>query len=279
MNPLRKFSGRLFVLFLFSAGVIAAAEMPGKLFRNRVVGLDYYYNHEFLFETGKPGEQFHYTWEDTRSSGFSGLAAIIQGLGARVTKVEQKPEASTLQGLSIYIIVDPDTPKETAHPNYLMPAEIDAIAEWVHNGGVLVLMANDSANCEFEHLNNLAEKFSIHFNKDLNNPVLNNDYAMARFKDLPKHPLFVGVDQIYVKELCSITIRPPAQAILKDGDRTVMAYVPYGKGKVFAIGDPWLYNEYLDGFKLPPEYENTKAANNLFLWLLGLALDPVNAAR
>jgi hypothetical protein len=40
-----------------------------------------------------------------------------------------------------------------------------------------------------------------------------------------------------------------------------------------------LYNEYLDGYKLPPEYENTKAANNLFLWLLGLALDPIKAAR
>jgi unsaturated rhamnogalacturonyl hydrolase len=272
-------SVRINVIFLLVAGVIAAAEMPGKLYRNRVVGLDYYYNHEFLAEAGKPAERFHYTWQDTRSSGFSGLAAIIQGLGARVAQVEEKPSAANLQELSVFIIVDPDTPKETAHPNYLMPAEISAIAEWVHNGGVLVLMANDSANCEFKHLNDLAEKFSVHFNRDLYNQVINDDYAMARFNNLPEHPLFVGVDQIYIKELSTLTIHPPAQALLKKGGRTVMAYVPYGKGKVFAIGDPWLYNEYLDGYKLPPEYENTKAANNLFLWLLGLAMDPVKPAR
>jgi unsaturated rhamnogalacturonyl hydrolase len=34
------------------------------------------------------------------------------------------------------------------------------------------------------------------------------------------------------------------------------------------VGDPWLYNEYLDGRKLPAEYPNYKAAEDIVKWLL-----------
>jgi unsaturated rhamnogalacturonyl hydrolase len=37
------------------------------------------------------------------------------------------------------------------------------------------------------------------------------------------------------------------------------------------IGDPWLYNEYVDGRRLPPEFENFKAAQDLSRWLVGRA--------
>jgi unsaturated rhamnogalacturonyl hydrolase len=33
------------------------------------------------------------------------------------------------------------------------------------------------------------------------------------------------------------------------------------------LGDPWLYNEYVDGRKLPLEYENFKAARDLVEWI------------
>ena len=42
-----------------------------------------------------------------------------------------------------------------------------------------------------------------------------------------------------------------------------MAETKYGKGYVFAIGDPWIYNEYIDNDKLPVGFENHKAAENL----------------
>jgi hypothetical protein len=35
-----------------------------------------------------------------------------------------------------------------------------------------------------------------------------------------------------------------------------------------AIGDPWLYNEYIDHALLPESFENLKAANNLVELLL-----------
>jgi unsaturated rhamnogalacturonyl hydrolase len=50
-----------------------------------------------------------------------------------------------------------------------------------------------------------------------------------------------------------------------------MASARAGKGLVFAVGDPWLYNEYFDSRKLPAEYENAKAGKNLFQWLLSNA--------
>jgi unsaturated rhamnogalacturonyl hydrolase len=36
---------------------------------------------------------------------------------------------------------------------------------------------------------------------------------------------------------------------------------------VFAVGDPWFYNEYTDGRKLPADYDNYKAADDLVKWV------------
>jgi len=41
-----------------------------------------------------------------------------------------------------------------------------------------------------------------------------------------------------------------------------------GNCRVFAVGDPWFYNEYTDGRKLPAIYENYNAARDLVQWLL-----------
>jgi unsaturated rhamnogalacturonyl hydrolase len=49
-----------------------------------------------------------------------------------------------------------------------------------------------------------------------------------------------------------------------------MAESSYGKGKVIAIGDPWLYNEYIDHWSLPDEFDNYQAAKNLVRILLNI---------
>jgi len=41
-----------------------------------------------------------------------------------------------------------------------------------------------------------------------------------------------------------------------------------GKGYIFAVGDPWLYNEYIDHWVLPKDFDNLKAAKNLVKLLL-----------
>jgi len=47
-----------------------------------------------------------------------------------------------------------------------------------------------------------------------------------------------------------------------------MAVARVGKGAVFAVGDPWFYNEYTDGRKLPADFDNYNAARDLAQWLL-----------
>lgn len=229
----------------------------------KTIGLDYYFNHEF-----KNGKRFHYTWEDEAFSGFSELGNIIKYYGAAKKSVLTAPSKQTLDSISVYIIVDPDTPAETKSPNYVNENDINSIEEWVHKGGVLVLMLNDSANCEFTHINKLAEKFGIHFNEDSWNRVVDNKFEMGAFKDLPDHPLFNDVKKLYLKEISSINLTGSAKPVLQRDGKVFMASVNYGNGFVFAVGDPWLYNEYIDNRKLPMDFTNYPVAKNLIKWLL-----------
>lgn len=65
-----------------------------------------------------------------------------------------------------------------------------------------------------------------------------------------------------------MNLQPPAKAsVSQDGD-AIVAVAKVGKGTVFAVGDPWLYNEYVDGRKLPAEYQNALAARDLIKWLI-----------
>jgi len=48
----------------------------------------------------------------------------------------------------------------------------------------------------------------------------------------------------------------------------MIAIARYGKGTVFATVDPWLYNEYTDGHRLPASYDNYSAAKELVRWIL-----------
>jgi unsaturated rhamnogalacturonyl hydrolase len=47
-----------------------------------------------------------------------------------------------------------------------------------------------------------------------------------------------------------------------------MASAKYGKGTVFAVVDPWLYNEYTDPRKHLPQQDNYEAGKEFVHWLL-----------
>ncbi|MCL5031419.1 MAG: DUF4350 domain-containing protein [Bacteroidetes bacterium] len=139
--------------------------------KEKVVGLDYYFNDEWKKDKNGKEVQYHYTWEDTANSGYSELGDVIKNLGAEISELHAAPAKDNLRKINIYIIVDPDTPQENPHPNYIDDASIKNIADWVKAGGVLVLFANDKGNCEFGHFNKLAGNFRIHFNEDSRNYV------------------------------------------------------------------------------------------------------------
>jgi unsaturated rhamnogalacturonyl hydrolase len=80
--------------------------------------------------------------------------------------------------------------------------------------------------------------------------------------------IFSTTQKMFLKELSVLEIKAPAKAIVKKDEDVIIATAGYGKGKVIAVGDPWLYNEYVEGRKLPIEYENYKAGADLVKWLL-----------
>jgi unsaturated rhamnogalacturonyl hydrolase len=173
-----------------------------------------------------------------------------------------------MKGIDVYIIVDPDTTKENPTPNYVDAADIKFLKKLVSKGGVLLLLTNDGPNCEFTHFNQLGEAFGFRFSPQTLNPVINRQWEQAAETNLPDHPLFKGVNKIYMKEVGPITVSKQAKPVLKDGDAIFIAETQFGKGYVLAVGDPWLYNEYIDHWLLPETFENLKAANNLVDLLL-----------
>ena len=236
-------------------------------FAQKTVGLDNWFNHETNATTGKI---FHYTWNDEAMSGFSQLGDLFVNQGSQLKTIASKPDKQSLKGVDVYIIVDPDTTKENPNPNYVDARDVKFLKKWVSKGGVLLLMANDGPNCEFTHFNQLAEAFGFRFQTQSLNPVINRDWEMGAEINLPNHPLFAGVNKIYMKEVGPIILSGNAKPTLKDGngEGVFIAETQFGKGYVLAIGDPWLYNEYIDHWLLPESFENLKAANNLVDLLL-----------
>lgn len=239
--------------------------------RTPTVLLDCYFNNEWKTDAAGNLVRFHYVWSDTANSGFSILGGIITRSGALIDTLCRAPSRDVLKRAAVYLIVDPDTPLEARSPNYIEAADITVIAEWVREGGVLVLMGNDRGNAEFLHLNALAAVFGITFNEDSRNRVAGRDFAAGTFNRFPVHPLFAGVRRVFIKELSTLRVSNPAAPLFSDGGDVIMGVAKYGKGAVFAVGDPWFYNEYMDERRLPAGYDNPKAAENLFRWLLEIA--------
>lgn len=260
MEKQRILKGHLIFILLVIFGFIAQNGIS-----QPVVGLDNWYNRETNAKTGKP---FHYLWTDTEFSGYSRWGEIFTGRGATLTTLG-RPDASVLSKIDVYIIVDPDTTTETPKPNYLVPEDIKAIKRWVKKGGVLAILANDAPNCEFTHLNMLMSQFGMTFNHVTLHPVTGTNFEMGASKNLPDHPLFKGVTKIYIKEVSDINLSGKAKTILTENGKVLIAENKYGKGYVFAIGDPWIYNEYIDHDRLPESFENRKAAANFTDLLLG----------
>jgi hypothetical protein len=251
---------RYLIIILIITGFLSQAGIS-----QPVAGLDNWYNREFNAKTGIP---FHYLWTDTGFSGYSRWGEIFTRRGAKLKTIE-KPGLNVLNSVDIYIIADPDTTTESKSPNYIMPEEVRLIEKWVRNGGVLVLLGNDAPNCEFTHFNTLASQFGMTFNHVTLHPVTGTDFEMGASKTLSDHPLFKGVTKIYLKEISDINLTGTAKSILTENGKVLIAENRYGKGYVFAIGDPWIYNEYIDHDRLPESFENHKAAENLTDLLIG----------
>jgi unsaturated rhamnogalacturonyl hydrolase len=231
----------------------------------KTVILDNYFNNEYNSQSGLP---FHYLWEDTLMSGFSQFGAIFRKEGFKLSTLKEKPSIEKLNDASIYIIVDPDNRLETTKPNFMDSKAANIISNWVKKGGVLLMLTNDSQHCELDSFNILADKFGMRFTNLILHPEKFETGKPRNFNscasiNLPDHLLFKGVSKMFLKEIASIECRNLARPILIEQGKVLMAEAKFGKGYVFAVGDPLFYNEYIDHFMLPSDFDNLKAAKNL----------------
>jgi unsaturated rhamnogalacturonyl hydrolase len=254
------------------AFMLASVEMERlanlNLGKGKTVLLDSYFNNEYHKDITGKSIPFHYKWEEQDNNGFSFLGQIFNNYGLHTKTLNEAPDAENLKKAAAYVIVDPDIPKENPDAKYIEEPHIRAISNWVKNGGVLVVLNNDTGNAEFVHLNKLMAKFGISFNLNSVNRVVGRNFEQGAINIPQDNAIFKTARKVYIKELSTLQLNNPAIAQLVNGKDVIVATAKYGKGTVFAVGDPWFYNEYTDGRKLPPEYDNFKAANDLVIWLV-----------
>ena len=242
---------RLLLLFVLLA-TAAIAQKP-------VVLLDAYHNNE-----SRP----HYRWEASYPGGYSEFGKLLEGIGATLRMAQEPLTPQVLSGVHCLIIADPDIPKEAPDPKYIGEDEIRTIRDWVRDGGRLVLFGNDPGNAEFEHFNRLAREFGLQF--------LETKYADASKSSkltiqIPfNHPVLSGGGAFYAVDVAPLAVSARgAQILIADRDAALMALVPFGRGQVVALGDPWVYNEYIG------THDNRRLAEGLFRFLLQPALPAV----
>lgn len=254
------------------AFLLAATEMESapniKIGSGKTVLLDNYFNHETKKDDNGRPYTWHYVWNEMDLNGYSTFGDTFQRYGAKLETLTDEPSVRSLSKADVYIIVDPDTEKETSDPKYMNEKVAATIADWVKGGGVLALMANDNGNCDLEHFNILAAKFGVLFNLDSVNHVEGSRFEQGMVVVKGPNEVLATAKTLYLKEISTLKLSQPAKPLLEQNGAVIMATVKYGKGTVFLVGDPWLYNEYTDGRKLPAEYENFKAAQDLSRWLL-----------
>jgi unsaturated rhamnogalacturonyl hydrolase len=251
--------------------LLASTEMElapeATLARGQVVMIDAWFNSQQRMNAAGKEEYFHYKWDDYSDSGFSIFGDIFTNHGARLDTLYSAPTVERLKQARYYIIVSPDIPVKNPHPNYVQAKDADEVEKWVEQGGVLILMENDPPSADIEHLNLIADRFGIHFNNVLSHHVIGNDFAAGQIAVDGGGPIFHSPHTLYMKDTCTLSLKAPATPLLEDKGDIVMAAAKYGKGSVFAVVDPWLYNEYTDGRKKQPEQDNYSAGKELVRWL------------
>ncbi|WP_260706594.1 glycoside hydrolase family 88 protein [Edaphobacter flagellatus] len=213
-------------------------------------------------------EPFHYKWDDLSDLGYSFFGNIFRRYGVSTEMLNTAPTIEALKDAQFYMIVSPDTLLKNPHPNALQDKDAEQITFWVKQGGVLIVMANDGPNTDIEGLNLLMDRFGLHFNNVLSHHVIGDTFPMGRLSVAADPRFFRRSHILYFKDTCTISLSGSTLPLLRDQGQVLIATAKYGKGTVLAVADPWLYNEYTDGRKLPREYDNLGGGIDMVRWLL-----------
>jgi unsaturated rhamnogalacturonyl hydrolase len=254
------------------AFLLAATEMEyvpeSTLARGDNVVVDGWFNSQLRTDAFGQQVEFHYKWNTWDNPGYSLFGHLFREFGAQTSELDAEPTVANLKGADVYVIASPDNLDKNPHPHFANLQDAEQIAEWVKAGGVLVIMENDTSFADLEHFNAISDKFGIHFNSVLRKHVVGTNWEQGRIDIDGNGSIFHHPHTIYVKDVCTITATRPAHSVLAEGDDIFMATAKYGKGTVAAMTDPWLYNEYTDGRKLPAMYDNYAAGKEFARWIL-----------
>lgn len=249
------------------AGSEMAQSATEALGQGKTVLVDAWFNSQTRKNAAGQTELFHYKWDDDANPGFAFFGRAFQRYGVKLATLNTAPTAANLKKAQIYVMASPDIPVKNPNLHFMDKASGDAIEAWVKAGGVLIVMQNDKTNSEFDHFNTMTERFGLHFNAVLRNTVDNNNWPQGTVMVPKGTGVFEFPHQAYLKEISTITVSGPAKSILTDKGDVLMAVAKVGKGTVFAVVDPWIYNEYVDRRnKLPLEFDGYDAAIDLAGW-------------
>jgi len=254
------------------AFLLAGTEMENaqnaRLGRGQKVVVDAWFNSQMHADATGQQIYFHYKWDDQSNNGYSLLGHIFGNYGAELETLYVAPTAANLRDTKVFIIASPDIPVKNPHPHYVQAEDGAQLAAWVKSGGVLVLLANDPANTDLTGFNRIAERFGIHFNSVLEKHVIGDQYEQGKIAVAGGGAIFHDAHTLFMKDVCTIAVTGPAKSALSEDGKIWMATARYGKGTVFATVDPWIYNEYTDGRKLPALYDNYAGGVELARWIL-----------
>jgi unsaturated rhamnogalacturonyl hydrolase len=252
--------------------LLASTEMENapnaKIGRGDVVVADGWFNSQQRTDIFDQQVYFHYKWDTQDMPGYSLLGHIFRNFGAQTKELDAEPTFANLHGAQVFVIASPDNLDKNPHPHFATAEDANQIAEWVKAGGVLMIFENDTSFADLDHFNLVSDKFGIHFNSVLRKHVLGTQWEMGKIPVDGSGPIFHHPHTLYMKDVCTISASGPAKPLLTEGSDIFMAESKYGKGTVYAVVDPWLYNEYTDGRKLPAEYDNYAAGIELVRWTL-----------
>lgn len=253
--------------FLMASTEMEAAQTV-TLGRGKTLLLDAWFNSQTRKDASGQMVSYHYKWNDFSNSGYSLFGHLLREYGLKTGTLYKAPTVQDLDKAQIYLIVSPDNLDWNKNPHYMTADAATPIADWVKKGGTLVIMENDPTHADIEHLDILAEHFGMHFNNVARNKVDGNKFEMGRIDVSGGGPIFQAPHVLFMKEICTITVKQPAKAIWLDKGDVLLAEANYGKGKVIGFVDPWLYNEYTDGRRPPPPYNNFGGGKEYVRWLL-----------
>jgi unsaturated rhamnogalacturonyl hydrolase len=236
--------------------------------RGKKVYLDAWFNSQKRINLFGQEDLYHYKWQDMSNSGYSLLGHVFKDAGAITDTLAQAPTAESLKSADVYIIASPDNLQTNPAAHFMTENQAQVIADWVGEGGVLMVFENDPEHADISKMNTLMDRFGIHFNSTLRNTVISRQYEQGAVDIAGGGLVFKQPHHAFMKEICTISTVDQARAEAQKNGETLIATSRYGKGWVFATVDPWLYNEYLDGRRLPSHFDNLETGRELVGWAL-----------